>query len=385
MVNVMKILISPNSFKHSLDATDVALAIQKGFLQSKLDCTCTCLPIGDGGDGTGTLIIDHFEGEIIESLVHDALGREIGASFGLIDGGKTAVIEMANASGIRLLQSKELNPSLATSFGTGEQIKAALEKGVKKLIIAMGGSATVDGACGILKALGIRFLDKKGEELASLPENLIDLDSIDLSLLDKRILNCEVIVLCDVDNLLLGNEGTAAIFGPQKGASKEDVKKLDKALSKLSEVTLKQTGKNMASIKHGGTAGGAAAGLYAFLNAKLVNGIDYFLELTNFSSSLEKADLVITGEGSIDEQTLQGKGPFGVAHRAKLKDLPVIAFAGKAPLEVNSDLQKYFDVISAIGNEPADLATALKYTAANLTRTAENLGNLLALKLQKAN
>jgi len=243
----------------------------------------------------------------------------------------------------------------------------------------------VDGACGILKALGIRFLDKKGEELASLPENLIDLDSIDLSLLDKRILNCEVIVLCDVDNLLLGNEGTAAIFGPQKGASKEDVKKLDKALSKLSEVTLKQTGKNMASIKHGGTAGGAAAGLYAFLNAKLVNGIDYFLELTNFSSSLEKADLVITGEGSIDEQTLQGKGPFGVAHRAKLKDLPVIAFAGKAPLEVNSDLQKYFDVISAIGNEPADLATALKYTAANLTRTAENLGNLLALKLQKAN
>ena len=381
----MKILISPNSFKHSLDATDVALAIQKGFLQSKLDCTCTCLPIGDGGDGTGTLIIDHFEGEIIESLVHDALGREIGASFGLIDGGKTAVIEMANASGIRLLQSKELNPSLATSFGTGEQIKAALEKGVKKLIIAMGGSATVDGACGILKALGIRFLDKKGEELASLPENLIDLDSIDLSLLDKRILNCEVIVLCDVDNLLLGNEGTAAIFGPQKGASKEDVKKLDKALSKLSEVTLKQTGKNMASIKHGGTAGGAAAGLYAFLNAKLVNGIDYFLELTNFSSSLEKADLVITGEGSIDEQTLQGKGPFGVAHRAKLKDLPVIAFAGKAPLEVNSDLQKYFDVISAIGNEPADLATALKYTAANLTRTAENLGNLLALKLQKAN
>jgi len=381
----MHILISPNSFKHSLDAADVALAIQKGFLQSKLDCTCICLPIGDGGDGTGTLIIDHFKGEIIESLVHDALGREIGASFGLIDGGKTAVIEMANASGIRLLQSKELNPSLATSFGTGEQIKAALEKGVKKLIIAMGGSATVDGACGILKALGIRFLDKKGEELASLPENLIDLDSIDLSLLDKRILNCEVIVLCDVDNLLLGNEGAAAIFGPQKGASKEDVKKLDKALSKLSEVTLKQTGKNMASIKHGGTAGGAAAGLYAFLNAKLVNGIDYFLELTNFSSSLEKADLVITGEGSIDEQTLQGKGPFGVAHRAKLKDLPVIAFAGKAPLEVNSDLQKYFDVISAIGNEPADLATALKYTAANLTRTAENLGNLLALKLQKAN
>lgn len=375
----MQILISPNSFKHSLNATDAALAIQKGFLQSKLDCNCTCFPIGDGGDGTGTLIIDHFKGEIIESSVHDALGRKIDASFGLIDGGKTAVIEMANASGIRLLQQEELSPLHATSFGTGEQIKIALEKGVKKVIVAMGGSATVDGACGMLRALGIRFLDKKGEELMLLPENLVDLDFIDVSLLDKRMQDCEVIVLCDVDNLLLGDEGAAAIFGPQKGASPDDVKKLDQALFKLSEVTLKQTGKDMASIKHGGTAGGAAAGLYAFLNAELVNGIDYFLELTDFSSSLEEADLVITGEGSIDEQTLQGKGPFGVAYRAKLKGLPVIAFAGKVPLEVNSSLQEYFDVIMPIGNEPTDLSEALKHTAANLTRTAESLGDLLAL------
>lgn len=375
----MQILISPNSFKHSLNATDAALAIQKGFLQSKLDCTCTCFPIGDGGDGTGTLIIDHFKGEIIESFVHDALGREIDASFGLIDGGKTAIIEMANASGIRLLQQEELSPLHATSFGTGEQIKIALEKGVKKVIVAMGGSATVDGACGMLRALGIRFLDKKGEELMLLPENLVDLDFIDVSLLDKRMQDCEVIVLCDVDNLLLGDEGAAAIFGPQKGASPDDVKKLDQALFKLSEVTLKQTGKDMALIKHGGTAGGAAAGLYAFLNAELVNGIDYFLELTDFSSSLEKADLVITGEGSIDEQTLQGKGPFGVAYRAKLKGLPVTAFAGKVPLEVNSSLQEYFDVIMPIGNEPTDLSEALKHTAANLTRTAESLGDLLAL------
>lgn len=375
----MQILISPNSFKHSLDASEVALAIQKGFLQSKLACNCTCFPIGDGGDGTGTLIIDHFKGEIIESLVHDALGREISASFGLIDGGKTAVIEMANASGIRLLQSEELNPLLATSYGTGEQIKIALEKGVKKLIIAMGGSATVDGASGILKALGIRFLDKEGKELTSLPKDLIDLDFIDVSLLDKRIGDCEVIVLCDVDNMLLGDQGAAAIFGPQKGASPDDVKKLDQALSKFSEVTLKQTGKDMATVKHGGTAGGAAAGFYAFLNAKLVNGIDYFLELTDFSSSLENADLVITGEGSIDEQTLQGKGPFGVACRAKLKGLPVIAFAGKVSLDVNPDLKEYFDVIMPIGNEPTDLARALKHTAANLTRTAESMGDLLAL------
>jgi len=379
----MQILISPNSFKHSLDAMEVAQAIQKGLIQSKLECTCQCFPIGDGGDGTGALIIDHFKGKLIETPVHDALGRKISASFGLIDGGKTAVIEMANASGIRLLQEEELNPLRAISAGTGEQIKAALEKGVNKLIIAMGGSATVDGGCGILKALGARFLDRNGEELTCLPEDLSGLASVDLSAFDKRILDCEVVVLCDVDNLLLGDEGAAAVFGPQKGASAEDVKKLNKALCNFSEIAFKQSGKDMASVKHGGTAGGAAAGLYAFMNAKLVHGIDYFLELTDFSSALEKADLVITGEGSIDEQTLQGKGPFGVAYRAKQSGLPVIAFAGKAPLEISPALQKYFDVIMPIGNEPTDLAGALKNTAANLGRTAESLGNLLAVISKK--
>jgi glycerate kinase len=381
----MYILISPNSFKHSLNAMDVALAIQKGLLKSKLDCHCTCFPIGDGGDGTGTLIIENFKGEKIESSVHDALGRKINASFGLIDEGRTAVIEMANASGIRLLSQAELNPLHATSFGTGEQIKAALDRGVKKVIIAMGGSATVDGGCGVLKALGIRFINGKGEEITSIPEKLGELDFIDLSLLDRRILNCEVVILCDVNNFLLGEDGAAAIFGPQKGASAEDVKKLDRSLSKLFEIALKQTGKDIASIKHGGTAGGAAAGLYAFLNAKLVNGIDYFLELTDFPSALEKADLVVTGEGSIDEQTLQGKGPFGVAQHAKNKGLPVIALAGKIPVEVNINLQKYFDVIMPIGNEPTDLALAMKHTAANLTRTAESLGNVLALANKKLN
>lgn len=378
---MIHILIAPNSFKHSLDAADAAQAIQKGFLQSKLECTCTCFPIGDGGDGTGALIIDHFNGEEIDTTVHDALGREIRASFGLIDEGRTAVIEMANASGIRLLQAEELNPLHATSFGTGEQIKVALDRGVKKLIIALGGSATVDGACGILQALGGRFLDAKGEELKALPESLSELETIDLSAFDRRVLDCEVVVLCDVENLLLGDEGAAVVFGPQKGASIEDVKKLDRALSQFSKVVLEQSGKDMASVKHGGTAGGAAAGLYAFLNARLVNGIDYFLEIADFSSTLKQADLVITGEGSIDEQTLQGKGPFGVAYRAKLKALPVIAFAGKVPEVVNPDLQKYFDAILAIGSGPVDLAVALKNTEVDLTRSAEILGNLLSLKV----
>jgi glycerate kinase len=375
----MHILIAPNAFKHSLNAEDAASAIMKGLRSSKLKCSCECFPIGDGGDGTGQLIVKKSGGELVNAEVHDPLGRKITATFGLIEEGKTAVIEMADASGIRLLQREELNPLRATSFGTGEQIKIALDKGARKIIIAMGGSATVDGATGMLKALGIRFLDVKGTELSELPETLSKLESVDVSGLDERIKEAEVIVLCDVDNLLLGDQGTAAIFGPQKGASPGDVRKLDAALARLSEVALHKTGKDMAAIQYGGTAGGAAAGLYAFLNARLTNGIEHFLHLTGFDKALEKSNLVITGEGSIDEQTLQGKGPFGVAYCAKLRGLPVIGLAGKVPLERNEKLQKYFDVLMPIGHQPSNLPNALACTANNLTRTSCELGNLLAI------
>ncbi|MDB5247747.1 MAG: glycerate kinase [Segetibacter sp.] len=375
----MHILIAPNAFKHSLTADAAASAIMEGFMQSSLNCTCECFPIGDGGDGTGELIIKKCGGELVNAEVHDPLGRKITASFGLIDDGKTAVIEMADASGIRLLQPGELKPLKATSFGTGEQIKIALDKGAKKIIIGMGGSATVDGGSGILKALGICFIDITGKELNDLPADLTDLAAVDVSKLDNRIKEAEVIVLCDVDNLLLGEHGSAAIFGPQKGASIEDVRQLDTALAKLAAVALQETGRDMSAVKYGGTAGGAAAGLYAFLNARLVNGIDHFLQLTGFNDALEKTDLVITGEGSIDEQTLQGKGPFGVAYQAKLKRLPVIGLAGKVPLESNSNLKEYFDVLLPIGHQPSDLQTALASTANNLTRTSCGLGNLLAI------
>ncbi|HKG06315.1 MAG TPA: glycerate kinase [Pedobacter sp.] len=380
---MMHILVSPNAFKHGLDAEAAAFAIQEGLKRSKAGVTTECFPVADGGDGTGSLIIKKCKGTLLDAAVHDALGRPINAVFGLIDNGATAVIEMADASGIRLLKSEELNPLLANSSGTGEMIIKALDQGVKKIIIGMGGSATVDGGTGILRALGVRFLRQDGTELTVLPEDLGALAIADLSGLDERILKCEVVVLCDVDNMLLGDQGSAAVFGPQKGASPDEVKKLDQGLNKLSTVALRRTGRDMAAVKYGGTAGGAAAGLYAFLNARLVNGIDHFLSLTDFNSALERADLVITGEGSIDEQTLQGKGPFGVAYHAKLKGLPVVAMAGKVPLERNVNLNAYFDVLMPIGNRPGDLATALASTADNLTRTAETLGNMLVLMQQK--
>ncbi|HWK05600.1 MAG TPA: glycerate kinase [Puia sp.] len=393
-MNELRVLIAPNAFKNSLDAEGVARAIRDGLESSRLPCICTCFPIGDGGDGTGDLIIRKCGGSLVTADVHDPLGRRISASFGLIDAsdtdmsevtagktgaGRTAVIEMANASGLRLLKPTELAPLRAHSLGTGEQIRLALDQGVTRIIIGMGGSATVDGGTGILRALGIRFLDKKGEELLSLPEDLVRLETIDVSGLDDRVFRVEIIVLCDVDNLLLGERGAAAVFGPQKGATREAVIKLEASLQQLAAVTLRQTGKDISGIQYGGTAGGAAAGLYAFLNARLVNGIDYYLQLTGFDKALEQADLVITGEGSIDAQTLQGKGPFGVAYKAKAKGLPVLAVAGKVPLIRDRGLQQYFDVLLPIGHEPSDLAAALRSATYNIVRTSREIGNLLAI------
>ncbi len=378
----MHILIAPNAFKNSLTAEAAALAISKGFMQSRLQCTCECFPVGDGGDGTAELIIKKLRGKWIETAVHDPLGKNITAHVGLIDEGKTAIIEMAAASGLRLLQQHQLNPLLATSYGTGEQIKIALDKGARKIIIGMGGSATVDGGCGMLMALGIRFLDAAGHTINGLPGNFEQLAFIDLSALDKRILQTEIEVLCDVDNLLLGSKGAAAMFGPQKGATPEAVIQLDAALATFAAVVLQQTGKEMAHIKYGGTAGGAAAGLFALLNAKLVNGIEHFLALTGFDTSLQRASLVVTGEGSIDEQTLQGKGPFGVAYRAKLKQLPVIGLAGKIPLEKNEALQQYFDVLMPISHQPLDLQAALAATEKDLVRTAFALGDMLSINVK---
>jgi glycerate kinase len=376
----MHILIAPNAFKNSLSAIEVADAIKYGLYQSSLQFTSESFPIGDGGDGTGELIINKFNGSSIPSDVHDPLGRIITSKFGLIDEGRTAVIEMADASGLRLLNAGELNPLRESSYGTGELMKLALNKGVKKIIIGLGGSATVDGGSGILKALGFRFLDQDGNELSAVAESLMHLESIDVSGLDQRILDCDITVLCDVEIMLLGREGAATVFGPQKGAGPDDIEMIEKALEKFAAIILKQTGRDTSAIKYGGAAGGAASGLFAFLNAKLVNGIDHFLHLTGFDNALDKTDIVITGEGSIDEQTLKGKGPFGVAAKAKQKGIPVIGLAGKVPLTVSNGLKQYFDVLMPIGNEPADLKHALQHTKENLIRTAKEIGQLLCLK-----
>ncbi len=378
----MNILIAPNAFKNSLAADIVSEAIHKGLLQSNLTCSCTSFPVGDGGDGTAGLLIKHLKGKIITRKVHDPLMREINSSFGIIENDvaspKTAIIEMADASGLRLLKSEEYDPLHSTSFGTGELIKYAIEENVKRLILCIGGSATVDGGVGIMQALGAVFYNKRGEILDNIPASLINLEDIDLSKIDSRVYDIELVILCDVENSLLGKEGAAAVFGPQKGASTEDVKQLNAALTKFRDVVLKRNGKDIASLKHGGAAGGVSAGLHTFLNAKLVTGIEYFLDETEFDKLLPQTDLVITGEGSIDTQTLQGKGPFGVAKRAKANSIPVIGIAGKVPLAEDKNLLEYFDVLLPISNETMDIETAIKKTYENLVRTATQLGDSLS-------
>ena len=307
------------------------------------------------------------------------MGRIIKAPLGIIDQGKTAVIEMADASGIRLLGSDEKSPLKASSFGTGELIRFALDRHVSSIIIGLGGSATVDGGIGILSALGIKFRDAEGAELPALPINISRFRQIDSSSFDSRILNCQITVLCDVDNLLLGEQGSAAIFGPQKGASPSDIQILDMALTNLKDLALQSTGINMNEILHGGAAGGIAAALFTFLNARLVNGAEHFLELTAFEKRLKNADLLITGEGCLDEQTLQGKGPFAVAKLAKEYGIKVIGIAGSVPLNENADLNRYFDIVMPIGNQPTDLQTAMNFTAPNLIRTASVIGKFLSL------
>jgi len=373
------IIISPNAFKHSLTADEAAQAISTGLKNSKLKCKTTLFPIGDGGDGTCRLIHEKLRGQLKHVNVSDPLGRKIKTSYSLINKGKTAVIEMADASGIHLLKSEERNPLKATSIGTGELLLHALDQGVRQFIIGMGGSATVDGGCGILYALGVKFLDRKKNELKPIPNELKHMEYVDISGLDERLKYCEIKILCDVDNFLLGDQGAAAIFGPQKGASEKDVKTLDQFLQKFNAIVKGNIDKDMATLVSGGTAGGAAASMHAFANAELVNGINYFLKITHFENEIKKADWLITGEGSLDEQTLSGKGPYGVAILAKKQHIKTIAFAGKIPLNPSKELLDLFPILVPINNEAGSLENALKNTSKNLQRTAEMIGNIIAL------
>jgi glycerate 2-kinase len=372
----MHILIAPNAFKNSLDATAASDAIEKGLLRSRLNCTATKFPVADGGDGTAALLMQHLGAIPVEVMVQNPLGKKIRASFGWSANNAAAVIELAAASGLRLLQPNEYNPMQATTFGTGELLLEAMKRNAQQIFLCIGGSATVDGGTGILRALGFRFTDLNGNEILH-PASLKNITNI--SLPDNTILlkKTEITILCDVQNTLLGENGAAAVFAAQKGATEKEVILLEAGLKYFSDIVLKNTGKDITAVKHGGAAGGVAAGLYGLLDAKLVNGINYFLSVTGFEEALKKAALVITGEGNIDRQTLQGKAPFGVAEKAKAFSIPVVGLAGKIPDEPDEGLNYYFSQLICINTPGTKLEDALKDTFINLEKAGYNLGQQL--------
>ena len=323
----MKILIAAGAFKQSLTAAEACGAIEQGLKRSGLAAEIERLPIADGGNGTLEAFLA-TGGERITLPVIDPLQRPIHADYGLTEAGKTAVIEMALASGLELLTPSELNPLIATTYGTGQLMADALSRGVERIIIGLGGSATVDGGMGCLQALGLQLRDGRGHEVSPGGGGLADIVSFDDAGMDRRWRDIEIVIASDVENPTLGEKGAARIFGPQKGADADMVELLERNLTHCFTVLYEQRGIDLRNVKGGGAAGAFAAGLMAFLNCKIVSGIDLVLEHNRFREKLADSALVITGEGQIDGQTLDGKGPIGVAKLAGEYGVPTIALVG---------------------------------------------------------
>jgi glycerate kinase len=373
--NSINILLAPNAFKNSLGADEVAAALAEGLKQSGIKATINCCPVGDGGDGTGKILASHLKARKQIYKTVDPFGRPITAPV-YYTSDQTAIIELSDASGLKLLQPIEYNPLLANSYGTGILIKKALDRKVKRILLAIGGSATVDGGTGMLTALGIRFLDREGTAIQKLPQGLTQLQNIGLSGMDARLQLTELVILCDVKNKLLGPNGAAKIFGPQKGATAENIRVLEKSQKRLDKIVHQTSGIKMSSLPHGGAAGGIAASLAALCNAKAVNGTNFFLDIIRFDDLLQGADIVITGEGSLDAQTLEGKAPLGVAKRAKNASIKVIGVSGQLD-SVNQKLLYYFDQLININPTKTSLATSLKNTRINLVKTGIQIGKLI--------
>lgn len=375
----MRVMLAPDSFKGSLSAVEVADTMEKAVLKLYEDAEFEKVPLADGGEGTVDALIVATGGEKINVEVSDPLGRQINSFFGILGDGETAVVEMAAASGLPLLKEEEKNPLVTTTYGTGELIKAALDRGCSKLIIGIGGSATNDGGMGMARALGVRFLDSSGNELEPGGASLLDLQQIDVSGIDDRLKNVSTEVACDVDNPLCGPRGASAIYGPQKGASPQDVEVLDGALANYAEVLKKRLNIHVKDIPGAGAAGGLGAGLLAFLNGNLKPGIDIVLQAANFSEKVRECQLVLTGEGKIDEQTAFGKAPVGVAREAKKFNLPVIGFAGVLGERYQNVYEKGIDVVLANVQEITDLSQALENADSWLFESVERAMRLIKI------
>ncbi len=379
-----KIVIAPDSFKGSLTAKEAADCIERGIHRVIDNVDIVKVPMADGGEGTVQSLVDATRGTIVNVEVHGPLLKKVSAFYGILGDEKTAVIEMAAASGLTLITEKERNPLKTTTYGTGQLIKHALDMGCNNIIIGIGGSATNDGGAGALMALGVRFLDKQGREIGLGGGNLIKLYYIDISEFDKRLRDCSITIASDVDNPFCGPKGASAVFGPQKGADDKMVEVLDKGLLNFAEVIKKDLGIDIKDIPGAGAAGGMGGGLLAFLNSQLKRGIDIVIEITDLENKMKGASLVFTGEGMIDYQTVYGKTPYGVAKLANRHNIPVIAIAGSIGKGEETLYDHGFYSVFSIVDKPVSLNEAMSDAAILLEKTAERIMRIIEINRSKS-
>lgn len=373
------IVLAPDSFKESMTAKEACVAMERGIKKVNSNIQCIHVPMADGGEGTMQSLVDATGGEVYSLEVVGPLGNKVKAEYGILGNGEIGVLEMASASGIHLVSLEERNPLITTTYGTGELIKACLDRGVKKLLIGIGGSATNDGGVGVIQALGGRLLDKEGNELGFGGGELEKLDRIDLTNFDRRLKDVVIEVACDVSNPLCGENGASYIFGPQKGASVEMIKILDNNLKHYAKVIKEQFGKDVLEITGAGAAGGLGAGLMVFLNGNLKKGIEIVIEYSGLEKKVKNCDMVWTGEGSIDFQTQYGKTPLGVATVAKKYNKPVVALAGRVGDDIDILYEKGIDSIFGIMRGVTTIDEALKNGKENIERTSENIARLMEM------
>jgi len=371
--STVRVVVAPNALKGSLSSFEAALAIARGVRAADSTIEIVSLAIADGGDGTSAVLCAARDGVTRETIVPDPLGRPVRASFALLDNGRTAVLDVATASGLALLESHEQEPLSASSRGTGKLISSALDAGVETVILGVGGSATVDGGAGLLAALGVALLDESGMPIPSGGAGLARLSRIDLSRAHPALARVKLRLACDVDSPLLGPLGAATLFGPQKGATPEAVFELEENLSHFANVIERTTGRDVRNLVSGGAAGGIAAGLVGVLGATLEPGIDLVLETVGFDQALIGADLVITAEGLLDQQSLRNKGPYGVGHRAKRRGVPVIALVGGIADDVHPGDFGDFAGVFSICRRPMSLAEAMQRAAELLESAAQSV------------
>ncbi|TYA50596.1 glycerate kinase [Aggregatibacter actinomycetemcomitans] len=376
----MKIIIAPDSFKESLTALEVANAIETGFKRIFPNAEYIKLPMADGGEGTVQSLVDATGGKLVECDVVAPLGNTVQSFFGLSGDGKTAIIEMAAASGLHLVAPEQRNPLHTTSYGTGGLIKRALALGVQHIILGIGGSATNDGGVGMLQALGIRFLNFQQQEIGYGGAQLAQLAQIDMNALEPRLAQVHIEAACDVNNPLCGERGASAIFGPQKDATPEMVAQLDVALAHFAEIAQRDCGKNIKDQPGAGAAGGMGGGLLLLPNVELKAGVQIVLENLQLADKVHDADLVITGEGRMDAQSILGKTSIGVARTAKQFNKPVIAIVGCLREDYEVVYEHGIDVVFPIIRQLAPLSEILQQGRENLVSAAQNIARLFALQ-----